>query len=167
MKRVSVYQDEAYLRWLEIYYPAALPHDDSLLPSGAEVCPPDEDLTNSSVVAHFPSVSNATTDISPCTSASAIRTTDTSVPSCSTVSETSILLGSPTEVSVVSKFLSLPASTPARPNTAKPKGRLLTSAEVLGALEEKERKKQQKIEEKERKKKEREAKKEAKIAEQK
>ena len=35
------------------------------------------------------------------------------------------------------KFLSLPASTLARLNTAKPKGRLLTSAEVLGALEEK------------------------------
>ena len=58
------------------------------------------------------------------------------------------------DVSMVSKFLSLPASTPARPNAAKPKGRLLTSAEVLGALEEKEKKKQQKIEEKERKKKE-------------
>ena len=50
----------------------------------------------------------------------------------------------PTESSMVSKFLVSRAVTPAGPKIAPPKACLLTSAEAVAILEEKERKKQQK-----------------------
>jgi len=65
-----------------------------------------------------------------------------------------------TEVSPLSKYLVVPAtSTPSGPKTAPPRARFLTSAEALAILDEKERKKQKEAEEKEQRKKEREEKK--------
>ena len=89
------------------------------------------------------------------------------IPSNSSVnndsSNTSLVSAPHSEVNALSKYLVLPGtSTPSGPKKAPPRARLLTSAEALAILSEKEQKKQKEAEEKEQKKKEREEKKKAK-----
>ena len=133
-----------YVKWLELHHPESLPKDRYAL------IPVNDELT---LADHFSSVSPAVaTEVVCFTQPSPAITPNSSEES--------------QDDSPISKYLTLPpGATPSIPKTL-PQARLLTSADAMAQLEEKERKKTLALEEKERRKTEREEKKQQKEEEQ-
>ncbi len=158
----DVYDDQDYLRWLEIHHPKALPNVRYSLASSAMdpgSRPASQDPADMSIIALFPDVlpltevaNDVDSSLSSCPGSTTRRNNESTGPLLRSPPER------PTDSAGLSKFLVLPA-TPCGPKKTPPKARLLTSSDAIALLEEKERKKQQEAEEKERRKKEREAKK--------
>ena len=126
--------DADYICWLSLYHPEAV------------IKPPENDSHSASIAP-----SGNSTSLTP-------KAPQLTPPSQSTPTTP---LGNSTGIqkqSCISKYLTTPSSSNASSKPA-PKARLLTSADALAILEEKEKKKKDALEEKERRKKEREDKK--------
>ena len=131
--------DRLYVKWLELHHPEVLPADCSSLPSA------NDEFT---LADYFSSVTPAIS--LECT---VVQQSPTASQSPRDMEE------NPQDDSPVSKYLTLPpGASPSIPKTM-PRARLLTSADAMAQMEEKERKKKQALEEKERRKIEREDKK--------
>ena len=139
----DLFVDADYVRWLEMHHPEALPPDHYTLTSASD------DIV-ASVVEEFNS-------ITPETPLTPVTITDGEVVPPKQTPSSAGSSGRTT----ISKYLVCPANTTPSGIGRKslPRARLLTSAESLAMLEEKEKKQQDEKEQKEKRKKEREEKK--------
>ena len=182
--------DYSYIRWLEQYHPEALPPDrytlsvSDLFSSLTPLTPVD----NVDTTATGTGSSSRSKDESTTSSGSTVKegTSDKADKNAATSVTSSTPAGSAKKVSpgsgascstgdgethsgnksLMSKHL-VDLTTPSAPKKPRPRARLLTSADSLKEMEEKERKKKEEMEEKERRKKEREEKKKQREEEQK
>ena len=155
-----MHEDEDYMHWLNIYHLESSPGANcSQLPAD----PPNQDTGGDSFMANFQHESPLV-GMSPHPCESTGSSTYKSPPTAGSILKSP--QQGPEESTVLSKLMVPPSVTPRRQKVT-PKARLLTSAEAIRILEEKQEKNQQETEEKERRKKKREAKRLEKVEEQK
>ena len=185
--------DYSYICWLEQYHPEALPSDryslsvSDLFSSVSPLTPVDNADTpttssgsSSRSKDQPPKAISGGSTVKDGTSGKADKNAATIVTSTPSGSAKNVSPGSGASSStgdskkcsgnesLMSKHLVDPtAATPSGPKKARPRARLLTSADSLKEMEEKERKKKEEVEEKEKRKKEREEKKKQREEEQK